>query len=637
MIYSVVMSSRFEELSRFQKVITSVLMEEHVHQKVFDRLNVMGITGSYASANRLVEEIGKHHQDRVVDKIKDGFPIRIIGDNLNVKLGVRHERGDYHGTMYNWFSSAVIVQSNPFTGLPQNPQGLAKDLPLDSFLPNSSDFSLIHKDYTAHICGIAKEFCPHLEFLFPNSNQFTSGENRAQLHEKNITIPLQTLPLNEQKYSDVVQIMESYESTLKDIYSAAGKSVPSVQVGGDQLTRERFSGGKGLRTGCSIPEEKFAHLTPITFEMWHTGMNFLACIFKELFDEGSYEKGTMNSAKIKLSRKTVKADVKNHYDHDKDFFLSFVKSYVVEALCEYFGMQTYNDMPTKNIPPDDVDETWINNTISDFIEKFVFASSTDASATCQDDQDVTVTIPLNVTLPNGSIVTLHVTRKEKKRTTYTQHDDLKHYGHTVLQLGLLFMQFLHICSTPDRQRMMSTFKFMMKILKAKNQRSKYALEILRFLCHQQSTYSLQTAHMSFYGLFVNNYGRIDGNIAADLQMEHLIRKIKTLFKNCGPNNIESSIIKKSKAIGGLMQISSNFDNSTSVITRSQKHKNKNAYDDEVKVIQELRQEQPFKCKLGRSLRKFDNIRAPAEACLDNNYYIAWIKHYQNVFTCDPSQ
>jgi cyclopropane fatty-acyl-phospholipid synthase-like methyltransferase len=47
----------------------------------------------------------------------------------------------------------------------------------------------------------------------------------------------------------------------------------------------------------------------------------------------------MNAAKIRLKRKTVKKEVQNHYDHDKDFFLSFLKSYIVEALCDFFGIE----------------------------------------------------------------------------------------------------------------------------------------------------------------------------------------------------------------------------------------------------------------------------------------------------------
>ena len=78
--------------------------------------------------------------------------------------------------------------------------------------------------------------------------------------------------------------------------------VQKVHVGEDLLTRERFTGAKGLRSGCATEKERFDHLYPITFEMWP--MNFLLLIFKSLFDENSFEKGSMNAAKISLKRKT---------------------------------------------------------------------------------------------------------------------------------------------------------------------------------------------------------------------------------------------------------------------------------------------------------------------------------------------
>jgi hypothetical protein len=81
-------------------------------------------------------------------------------------------------------------------------------------------------------------------------------------------------------------------------------------------------------------------------------MNFLLLIFKSLFDENSFEKGSMNVAKIRLKRKTVKKEVQNHYDHDKDFFLSFLKSYIVEAFCDFFGIEEITDRPTVNVPDD---------------------------------------------------------------------------------------------------------------------------------------------------------------------------------------------------------------------------------------------------------------------------------------------
>ncbi|KAK3603891.1 hypothetical protein CHS0354_042901 [Potamilus streckersoni] len=106
------------------------------------------------------------------------------------------------------------------------------------------------------------------------------------------------------------------------------------------------------------------------------------------------------------------------------------------------------------------------------------------------------------------------------------------------------MHFLDVCQVPDRTRLLTTLKYMMPVFKAVNSKSKYALEILHFLAHQQAAYSLHTANKSLYGLFVNTDDKIDSHIPADLQMEHIVRKIKKLVKIVGSNNIMGTILRK---------------------------------------------------------------------------------------------
>ncbi|KAL3874197.1 hypothetical protein ACJMK2_037243 [Sinanodonta woodiana] len=67
------------------------------------------------------------------------------------------------------------------------------------------------------------------------------------------------------------------------------------------------------------------------------------------------------------------------------------------------------------------------------------------------------------------------------------------------------MQFLYICQIPGRSRywLLTTIKYMMAVFKAVNSHSKYALQILHFLAHQQASYSQHTANKSLYGLRAN--------------------------------------------------------------------------------------------------------------------------------------
>lgn len=241
----------------------------------------MGVTTSYTGASR-IDEFGKHNHDEIVDFVRDGGKIRLIGDNINIHVGVKRQRPDHHSNMLNWFASAIIAQSNPFSEL-NNQLKVKQKIFLWKLFIQQKDEKILKSDYGVHISGIAKELCPHLQFLHGNAKDIIKGEYRDTLQQKNLFVPLPTLPLNEQKYAEEVDILDSYESTLSEIFTAAEQDVPNVHIDGDQLTRERFSGDKGLRTGGATPRQRFDLLYPISFEMWHTGMNFLTLMFKVLF------------------------------------------------------------------------------------------------------------------------------------------------------------------------------------------------------------------------------------------------------------------------------------------------------------------------------------------------------------------
>jgi hypothetical protein len=61
-----------------------------------------------------------------------------------------------------------------------------------------------------------------------------------------------------------------------------------------------------------------------------------------------------------------------------------------------------------------------------------------------------------------------------------------------------------------------------------------------------------------------------------------------LFKAAGPNNIEKSIVKKSKAIAGLSAISENYDELGGVVVRANQHKKKESHEDEMKLVSDIR-------------------------------------------------
>lgn len=109
-----------------------------------------------------------------------------------------------------------------------------------------------------------------------------------------------------------------------------------------------------------------------------------------------------------------------------------------------------------------------------FIDEYVWVRDSDASTVTTQEHEEIVSTPSQLKLPSGSTVVIFVQQKQKKKVQKIKFDRVKHYGHTVLQLGLLYLEFLDIIKVPDRDRLMTTFKYMMQVFKAHNSRSKYA-------------------------------------------------------------------------------------------------------------------------------------------------------------------
>jgi hypothetical protein len=111
-------------------------------------------------------------------------------------------------------------------------------------------------------------------------------------------------------------------------------------------------------------------------------------------------------------------------------------------------------------------------------------------------------------------------------------------------------------------------------------------------------------------------------------MEHLIRRVKKLFKATGPNNIEGAVVKKSRALAGQAQIAAQYDLTSGVLIRANKHKRKSALEDELKLIAELKEVAPFTTRIGRSFDEFSTITAPIDSTLNDEDYNAWINYHK---------
>ena len=201
-------------------------------------------------------------------------------------------------------------------------------------------------------------------------------------------------------------------------------------------------------------------------------------------------------------------------------------------------------------------------------------------------------------------------------------DFVRTYGCRVLELGLLFKNWLDAIKLPNRERALRLFKLTMPIFLANNSKSKYAYEIMRLLVHQQCSLSEKEAVEEFYALFVNTKGKMHTHIPVDDRMEWQVGKVKKHLKHMFSNKTEDNILKKTKALGGLAEVAENYDKATNVVVRATSHTEASALGDELTMQGHLREVRPWR---GRYFEGFNRMSKSAMQGLDLVKYRNWIQ------------
>ena len=371
-------NSRIPIIFRIKNILKKLIL----FFQIFDRLQPLGVCLSYNGGLQLLDTFAGHFNSDVIDSLKSGHRIRLVGDNINWKTGVHDERKEHHGKMHHAFGSAVIVQNTSFNHLScVKPQVPVRHLETGIFLPSEQECEILLKDFATTLMRTAARHIPYFEQFLNVLPSNLWGEPPDGLSMKNKVIPLPVLHYNEQKYDEVVQIMDYYEDFLDKCYTEAGLDISceQVHIGGDQLTRDRFSGAKRLRAGGLNPSERLEHLSPITFEMFHLLMNYVQLIFKQLFKDSSIaEIGTMKCEATRILRSSVNPNVNEHYDADRDFIVSYVDCYIVEAVMHHFGMEDALSVPTRHQPPSawkskSEKQTWLLQEFGNIVKSYVWA------------------------------------------------------------------------------------------------------------------------------------------------------------------------------------------------------------------------------------------------------------------------
>lgn len=126
----------------------------------------IGITSSYSTLLRVIEEVGDSCYENILNALKNGKKYRLIGDNVNFRVGKKFQRSnEKQSQQYHWFASCAIIQNCEFSQYSDVPQGPVRGLDLTHILPSKTDIAALKTNYTCHIAKVAKELIPALSFL----------------------------------------------------------------------------------------------------------------------------------------------------------------------------------------------------------------------------------------------------------------------------------------------------------------------------------------------------------------------------------------------------------------------------------------------------------------------------------------
>ena len=118
-------------------------------------------------------------------------------------------------------------------------------------------------------------------------------------------------------------------------------------------------------------------------------------ILKKLYKNSAREQGTLRYFREKLQRRNVTNDVK-HYEDCEQLFLSIGKCFTMEALLEFFRMESKEDRIKRNRPPyyilevDDNKKKYYDLVLDKSVDQFLINSPND-----NDDDDDEESSPTN--------------------------------------------------------------------------------------------------------------------------------------------------------------------------------------------------------------------------------------------------
>ena len=596
------------------------------------RFNKIGACLSAPIKGKLLKLMGHHFADLAVKAVKKGKVLRATGDNWDLNQELGHMRQGLKNPSMHLFSTNLYVNRVDFRHMLN--EGPKRDI-LTSlrsiFTPSATEYRVLKDAFKIFVGRICLEFFPHFKLIKKMVPKHIRHQFSDAMNTKSTIITCPILPYNQSSYKDCVEILKVYEDWVYEIYKKAGKvgerqepenpplpdRVPdpdqplahtindgdgdpmgkiNVSVGGDQLARVRLAGAADLRAGAHTATDRFDHLRPFKVAMFHTKASFLQYAYGEHFNNQSVnEPGTLKYFCERYDRKNVTpGKVIDSYEGSEELYESVGRAYIVVALMKFFGMETVEDMPTKNFvgngekPSAEEAKSFFSQKFEEFIDKMFF-----------------------------------------QRGYGGQNDDyVENYALSVIFCTFILLELNDTAAEGDGERNLINQKVLLTIFKSLGAYSKYAIEMFVSIAQMECMLSEKLSNEVKWGFFSNWRGGAGNNIEDDKAQEICNRLSKQAVMRMGANKTIENIQTVSRATSGLKMVIENFDKISSTHHVSSKHTTRSSKDDELSMVNDLMQLKPFDHEDGRCFRNFPMIQRCPTKYLDIAEFHCWLDRHK---------
>ena len=245
-------------------------------------------------------------------------------------------------------------------------------------------------------------------------------------------------------------------------------------------------------------------------------------------------------------------------------------------------------LPSKNVKPTE-----------DFLLLILHCYVVAAAEQCQDDSDTCQSLSEKIV---EHFARIHLLDDQKSNPSPI-NDTLFNYSTDLLTFCLLWYGFRDATREGDGDRILRYWKFLTVVFQQERHYN-YAKEGLTLAIQSQALSERKVSELK-WSRTINVSGRKGHNIACDLHMEHLKRRLKTMMRHLGSNQLAKPIERAAKLLGIISNVCENFSRESDVAVNKSYHSYPSFTKDFDAIMKELRNTDIFAVIPGRTLKPFD--------------------------------